>query len=270
MEQHEEKRVRSFAESVLFYVGIPAAALYPLGVLGVGIELWRDPRPPTPAWTRCGSPSRSGPKGWCGDGHKAPVPRPGVRGLRRGGVRAVGAGTPAPRQRTRGGLRRGQGGAEALDALPALTDAALGGGAMGERQGERRHRARVLRRVLRVLGRGGARVRLGEVGEQRGASLYLNDGSGLLGGVAAAICLAATQTPPLPLVEIKAERDATLACEEVPIEDIFVMLDRGTRSCTSTTTKTACSACRKARRRPCVSGSAKATWTGTDPEKRRC
>ena len=38
-----ENRVRSFAESVLFYGGIPVAALYPLGVVGVGIQLWRDP-----------------------------------------------------------------------------------------------------------------------------------------------------------------------------------------------------------------------------------
>ena len=56
---------------------------------------------------------------------------------------------------------------------------------------------------------------------------YLTMAAAYLGGVAAAICLAATQTPPLPLVEIKAERDATLACEEVPTEDLFVMLDRG-------------------------------------------
>jgi len=40
---HGEKKVRSLAESVLFYVGIPAALLYPLGVFGVGIQLWRDP-----------------------------------------------------------------------------------------------------------------------------------------------------------------------------------------------------------------------------------
>jgi hypothetical protein len=43
-EQHGgEKRVRSLAESVLFYVGIPAALLYPLGVLGVGIQMSNDP-----------------------------------------------------------------------------------------------------------------------------------------------------------------------------------------------------------------------------------
>ena len=42
-QHHEEKNVRSLAESVLFHVGIPAALLYPLGVLGVGIQMWRDP-----------------------------------------------------------------------------------------------------------------------------------------------------------------------------------------------------------------------------------
>src|SRR5829696_9721097 len=39
-EQHGEKKVRSFAESAIFYVGIPAALLYPLGV---GIQMWVDP-----------------------------------------------------------------------------------------------------------------------------------------------------------------------------------------------------------------------------------
>jgi hypothetical protein len=48
-----------------------------------------------------------------------------------------------------------------------------------------------------------------------------------VGGVVAAVFLAASQTPPLPLVEIKADRNAPLACSEVPAEDMFVMLDRG-------------------------------------------
>jgi hypothetical protein len=38
--EHEEKKVRSLAESVICYVGIPAALLYPLGV---GIRMWVDP-----------------------------------------------------------------------------------------------------------------------------------------------------------------------------------------------------------------------------------
>jgi hypothetical protein len=42
-QQGGEKKVRSLAESAIFYVGIPAALLYPLGVLGVGIQMWADP-----------------------------------------------------------------------------------------------------------------------------------------------------------------------------------------------------------------------------------
>jgi hypothetical protein len=56
---------------------------------------------------------------------------------------------------------------------------------------------------------------------------YVTMAAAYLGGIAAAACLAATQTPPLPLVEIRAERNETLACEEVPKKDLFVMLDRG-------------------------------------------
>ena len=43
LSEHEEKNVRSLAEAAIFYVGIPAALLYPLGVLGVGIQMWLDP-----------------------------------------------------------------------------------------------------------------------------------------------------------------------------------------------------------------------------------
>jgi hypothetical protein len=42
-QQHEEKNVRSLAESAIFYVGIPAALLYPLGVLGVGLQIGEGP-----------------------------------------------------------------------------------------------------------------------------------------------------------------------------------------------------------------------------------
>jgi hypothetical protein len=55
---------------------------------------------------------------------------------------------------------------------------------------------------------------------------YLTIAAAYLGGVAAAICLAATQTPPLPLVEIRADRNTTLACSKVPTKNMFVMLDR--------------------------------------------
>jgi len=49
--EHKGDKVRSTAESALFYVGIPAALVYPLGVLGVGIQpLFPYARPDT-VWT---------------------------------------------------------------------------------------------------------------------------------------------------------------------------------------------------------------------------
>jgi hypothetical protein len=58
------------------------------------------------------------------------------------------------------------------------------------------------------------------------SSYYLSVLAVYVGGIAAAICLAASQTPPLPLVEIKADRNATVACSKVPAKNMFVMLDR--------------------------------------------
>jgi hypothetical protein len=58
------------------------------------------------------------------------------------------------------------------------------------------------------------------------SSYYLSLLAVYVGGIAAAVCLAATQTPPLPLVEIKAERNTTLACSKVSTRNMFVMLDR--------------------------------------------
>ena len=46
------------------------------------------------------------------------------------------------------------------------------------------------------------------------------------GAVLAALCLATTQTPQLPLVEIDADRNAPNECAEVPADDLFVLLDK--------------------------------------------
>ena len=35
--------VRDIFEAGLFYVGIPAVTLYPLGFVGLGVEMWNDP-----------------------------------------------------------------------------------------------------------------------------------------------------------------------------------------------------------------------------------
>ena len=130
-QQHGEKRVRTLAESVLFYVGIPAALLYPLGVLGVGLQMSMDPLFPysrlDTVWTAVSL-----------------VPEKVVIGT---GIRllsfalvstAFGIGVSVLVVRGLILLGRepaessavGKGGAEALDALPAVADAARRGGDM--------------------------------------------------------------------------------------------------------------------------------------------
>ena len=226
MEQ-EEKRVRSVAEYALFYVGIPAAALYPLGVLGVGIQLWRDPLFPysrfDTVWVAVSLvPERV-------------VVGTGIRLLLLALVStafAVGVSVLL----VRGLLLLGRNPAEA---------SAVGKG------GPRRWMLYLLLLMPLAVVVLWVSVRVTDATEfayfvgffafsaaagltfgwVRWAStperFYLTMAAAYLGGVAAAACLAATQTPPLPLVEIRAERNETLACSEVPTKDIFVMLDRG-------------------------------------------
>ena len=226
MTEHQDKKVRSLAESVLFYVGIPAAALYPLGVLGVGIQMWRDPLFPysrlDTVWTAVSL-----------------VPEKVVIGT---GIRllffalestAFGVGVSVLLVRAL--LLLGRKPAEA---------SAVGKG------GPRRWMLYLLLLIpLAVVGMWTS-VRVSNATElaffigffvfSAGAGLvfgyvrwastaerfYLTMVAAYLGGVAAAVCLAASQTPPLPLVEIRAERNATLACKEVPTKNMFVMLDR--------------------------------------------
>jgi hypothetical protein len=226
MEQGE-KRVRSFAESVLFYLGIPVAALYPLGVLGVGIQLWRDPLFPysrlDTVWVAVSLVS------------ERVVVGTGIRLLLLALVStAFAAGVSV--LLVRGLLLLGRNPAEAS--------------AVGKR-GPRRWMLYllllmplavvVLWKSVRVTDATEFAYFVGFFAFSAAAGLtfgwvrwastaerfYLTMAAAYLGGVAAAACLAATQTPPLPLVEIRAERNETLACSEVPTKDMFVMLDRG-------------------------------------------
>jgi hypothetical protein len=225
MEQGE-KKVRSVAESALFYVGIPAAALYPLGVLGVGIQLWRDPLFPysrlDTVWVAVSLVSER-------------VVETGIRLLLLALVStAFAAGVSV--LLVRGLLLLGRNPAEA---------SAVGKG------GPRRWMLYllllmplavvVLWNSVRVTDATEFAYFVGFFAFSAAAGLtfgwvrwastaerfYLTMAAAYLGGVAAAACLAATQTPPLPLVEIRAERNETLACSEVPTKDMFVMLDRG-------------------------------------------
>jgi hypothetical protein len=225
--EHGEKKVRSLAESVIFYVGIPAALLYPLGVLGVGIQLWRDPLFP---YSRLDTV-------WVA---VSLVPEKVVLGT---GIRllffallstAFGIGVSV--LLVRGLLLFGRHPAEA---------SAVGKG------GPRRWMLYLLLLLPLAVVWMWTSVRVSNAtelaffvgffvfsaaaglvfGYVRWASseerFYLTMVAAYVGGIAAAICLTATQTPPLPLVEIQADRDEPVACSEAPVENMFVMLDRG-------------------------------------------
>jgi hypothetical protein len=225
-EQHGEQRVRSLAESVLFYVGIPAALLYPLGVLGVGIQLWRDPLFP---YSRLDTV-------WVA---VSLVPEKVVIGTGIGllffALESLAFGIGISVLVVRGLLLLGREPAEA---------SAVGKG------GSRRWMLYLLLLMpLAVVGiwtsvrvsnatelaffigffsfSAAAGIVFGYVrwasSEER---FYLTMVAAYVGGIAAAICLAATQTPPLPLVEIRADRNVPVACSEVQTNNMFVMLDR--------------------------------------------
>jgi hypothetical protein len=226
MEQHGEKQVRSLAESVLFYVGIPAAALYPLGVLGVGIQMWRDPLFPydrlDTVWIAVSLvPERV-------------VIGTGIRLLLFALVStafAIGVSVLL----VWGLLLLGRRPAEASAVLPGrrgwilylllLMPLAV----VGLWSSVRVNGATELAYFIGFFVFSAAAglvfgcVRWASTAER----FYLTMVAAYLGSVAAAICLAATQTPPLPLVETRADRNVTLACKEVPTEEMFVMLDRG-------------------------------------------
>jgi hypothetical protein len=226
-QQHEEKYVRSLAESVLFYVGIPAALLYPLGVMGVGIQMWRDPLFP---YSRLDTV-------WLA---VSLVPEKLVIGtgirLLCFGLLSTAFGIGVSVLVVRGLLVLGREPAEA---------SAVGKG------GPRRWMLYllllmplavvVLWKSVRVSNAtemayfigffvfsSGAGLVIGYVRWMSAeSSYYLSVLAVYVGGIAAAISLAATQTPPLPLVEIRADRNVTLTCSEVATKDMFVMLDRG-------------------------------------------
>ncbi len=224
--EHQEKKVRSLAESMLFYVGIPAAIVYPLGVLGVGIQLWRDPLFPydrlDTVWIAVSLvPERV-------------VIGTGIRLLLFALVStafAIGVSVLL----VRGLLLLGRRPAEVSAVLPGRRGWMLyllllmPLSVVGLWSSVRVNGATELAYFIGFFVFSAAAglvfgyVRWASTAEH----FYLTMVVAYLGGIAAAICLAATQTPPLPLVETRADRNVTLACKEVPTEEMFVMLDRG-------------------------------------------
>jgi hypothetical protein len=225
-EQHGEKRVRSLVESALFYVGMPAAALYPLGVLGIGIQLWRDPLFPysrlDTVWTAVSLVPERVVVGTgirllffallstaFGIGVSVLVVRALIL-LGRNPAKASGVG--------KGGPRRWM-----LYVLLLMPLAVV-----GIWTSVRVSNATEFTYFVGFFAfSAAAGLVIGYVRWMSAEwSYYLSVLAVYVGGIAAAICLAATQTPPLPLVEIKAERNTTLACSKVPSKNMLVMIDR--------------------------------------------
>jgi hypothetical protein len=224
--EHEEKNVRSVAESALFYVGIPAALLYPLGVVGLGIQMWLDPLFPysrvDTVWTAVSLlPEKvvigTGIRLLCfgllstafGIGVSVLVVRSLILlGRKPAEASAVG----------KGGPRRW------MLYLLLLMPLAVVGIWTSVRVSNATELAYFIGFFVFSSGAG---LVIGYVRWMAAeSSYYLSVLAVYVGGVAAAICLAASQTPPLPLVEIRADRNVTLACSEVPTKNMFVMLDR--------------------------------------------
>ena len=225
MTEPGEKKVRSLAESALFYVGIPAAIIYPLGFLGLAIQLWRDPLFP---YSRLDTV-------WVA---VSLVPEKVVIGT---GIRllffaleslAFGAGVSV--LVVRGLLLLGRTPAEASAVLPGrrgwmrylllLMPLAVWGIWSSVEVNNATELAYFIGFFVFSAGAGlvFGYVRWASTAER----FYSTMVAAYLGGVAAAVFLAATQTPPLPLVEIRADRNAQLACSKVPTNDMYVMLDR--------------------------------------------
>jgi hypothetical protein len=225
-EQHAEKKVRSLAESALFYVGIPAAALYPLGVLGVGIQVLRDPLFPysrlDTVWLAV---SLVPEKVVIGTGIRllffallSTAFGIGVSVLVVRGLILLGREPPEASAVGKGGPRRW------MVYLLLLMPLAVVGMWTSVRVSNATELAYFIGFFVFSAAAGlvFGYVRWSSTAER----FYLTMVAAYVGGVAAAICLAATQTPPLALVEIRADRNAPLACKEVPPSDMFVMLDR--------------------------------------------
>jgi hypothetical protein len=225
-QQHGEKRVRSLAESVLFYVGIPAALLYPLGVLGVGLQMSMDPLFPysrlDTVWTAV---SLVPEKVVIGTGIRllsfALVSTAfgiGVSVLVVRGLILLGREPAESSAVGKGGPRRW------MLYLLLLMPLAVVGIWTSVRVSNATELAYFIGFFVFSAAVG---LVIGYVRWMSAeSSYYLSVLVVYVGGIAAAVCLAATQTPPLPLVEIKAERNTTLACSKVPTKNMFVMLDR--------------------------------------------
>ena len=218
-------KVRDLVGAVLFYVGIPAVTLYPLGFVALSVQMWRDPFFP---YSYLGTV-------WDA---VSLVPQTVVIGT---GVRllylalistafGVGVATLVVRVFLLLGRQPGEESAVVpgrrgwityLLVLLPVAAVMLWNSVTLHSWADLVYFIGFL-----VLSAGGG-IMVGYIRWTRHRGHFL---TGVVvayaGSVIAALCLAITQTPQLPLVEIEADRDASHECAEVPATNLFVLLDK--------------------------------------------
>jgi hypothetical protein len=221
-------------------VGIPAAALYPLGVLGVGIQLLRDPLFPysrlDTVWLAV---SLVPEKVLIGTGIRlllfaleSMAFGIGVSVLVVRALILVGRQPAQASAVGKGGPRRW------MVYLLLLMPLAVVGMWTSVRVSNPTELAYF---IAFFVFSGAAGLVFGYVRWSSSAMrYYLSVLGAYVGGIAAAVCLDARQTPPLALVEIRAERNAPLACKEVPPPTCSLCWTGRILTYTSTMKKKAC------------------------------
>jgi hypothetical protein len=221
----EDVNLRHTLEGMLFYVGIPTVTLYPLGFVGLGLQLWNDPFFPythlDTVWDALSLVPQMeviGTGVWLlylslislaiGVGVATLVVR----------VFLLLGGVPAEQSAVAAPGRRGW----MVYLLLLLPVAVLLLWNSVTLRGW--HDLMFFIRFL-VLSAGGGIV----VGfmRLRGRRQHFFTGVAVayVGSIVGALSLASTQTPQLPLVEIEVDRGALHECSEVPADNLFVLLE---------------------------------------------
>ena len=221
----EDVNLRQTLEGALFYLGIPTVTLYPLGFVGLGLQMWRDPFFPYSRFDTVWDTLSLVPQ--------MEVIKMGVWLLYLSLISltfGVGAatlvvrlflglgGVPAEQSPVAAPGRRGWM-VYLLLLLPVAVLLLWNGVTL-----RGWHDLMSFVRFL-VLSAGGGMV----VGYMRLRGRRQRFFTGLavayVGSILGALSLATTQTPQLPLVEIEVDRGALHECSEVPADNLFVILE---------------------------------------------
>jgi hypothetical protein len=222
---NEDVDLRHTLESTLFYVGIPTVTLYPLGFVGLGLQMWYDPFFPyshfDTVWDALSLVPQMkviGTGVWLlylslislafGVGVTTLIIR----------VFLLLGGVPAEQSAVAAPGRRGW----IVYLLLLLPVAVLLLWNSVTLRGW--HDLKLFIRFLVLSAGGGILVGYMRLRGRR-QHLFTSVAVAYTGSILGALSLASTQTPQLPLVEIEVDRGALQECSEVPADNLFVMLD---------------------------------------------